>query len=432
MLLAAAFGAMVVAVLAKDHLMRIGASIAALTMVFLTVGLKLRQFWSGRGEVRRMSQLISLVGNDASPCYLTDRQGQILYQNVTAISRFRAEEGGPLIAALNQHFASPSSVLYRLQNRALNSGFGKEDVVTRGGHTRLAVHTISEDRFLWRLEEFQERGTAGRGAEGLSLPMLTANKAGVVLFTNEAMRRLLGGRPKRLDRIFTTPVLHSGEEVEVSSADGPVRAVLAEIDGPGERREIYLLPVAQSSANATTMADFEQVPVPLAKFAAGGQLIVANAAARVLLNLDPGQNEMFHGLFEGLGRPVTDWLDDIASERSPSRSEVLRARLLPGEVFLQVTLRRIVEQGRPGILAVLQDATALKTLEAQFAQSQKMQAIGQLAGGVAHDFNNLLTAISGHCDLLLLRHEREDHDYGDLVQIHQNANRAAALVGQLL
>ncbi|MBC7479872.1 MAG: response regulator, partial [Pseudorhodobacter sp.] len=75
---------------------------------------------------------------------------------------------------------------------------------------------------------------------------------------------------------------------------------------------------------------------------------------------------------------------------------------------------------------------ALKTLEAQFVQSQKMQAIGQLAGGVAHDFNNLLTAISGHCDLLLLRHEREDLDYGDLVQIHQNANRAASLVGQLL
>ena len=65
-------------------------------------------------------------------------------------------------------------------------------------------------------------------------------------------------------------------------------------------------------------------------------------------------------------------------------------------------------------------------------QSQKMQAIGQLAGGVAHDFNNLLTAISGHCDLLLLRHDQGDPDYGDLVQINQNANRAAALVGQLL
>lgn len=84
------------------------------------------------------------------------------------------------------------------------------------------------------------------------------------------------------------------------------------------------------------------------------------------------------------------------------------------------------------MLAVLNDATELKTLEAKFVQSQKMQAIGQLAGGVAHDFNNLLTAISGHCDLLLLRHDQGDQDYADLVQIHQNANRAASLVGQLL
>ena len=76
--------------------------------------------------------------------------------------------------------------------------------------------------------------------------------------------------------------------------------------------------------------------------------------------------------------------------------------------------------------------TEFKSLEAQFVQSQKMQAIGQLAGGVAHDFNNLLTAISGHCDLLLLRHDQGDQDYADLIQIHQNANRAASLVGQLL
>ncbi|MFL2786341.1 MAG: ATP-binding protein [Paracoccaceae bacterium] len=55
-----------------------------------------------------------------------------------------------------------------------------------------------------------------------------------------------------------------------------------------------------------------------------------------------------------------------------------------------------------------------------------------MAGGVAHDFNNLLTAISGHCDLLLLRHGPEDQNYSDLMQINQNANRAAALVAQLL
>lgn len=78
------------------------------------------------------------------------------------------------------------------------------------------------------------------------------------------------------------------------------------------------------------------------------------------------------------------------------------------------------------------DLTEKRALEAQFVQSQKMQAIGQLAGGVAHDFNNLLTAIIGFCDLLLLRHKPGDPSFGDIMQIKQNSNRAANLVRQLL
>jgi two-component system cell cycle sensor histidine kinase/response regulator CckA len=61
-----------------------------------------------------------------------------------------------------------------------------------------------------------------------------------------------------------------------------------------------------------------------------------------------------------------------------------------------------------------------------------MQAVGQLAGGVAHDFNNLLTAMIGFCDLLLLRFRPGDSSFADIMQIKQNANRAANLVRQLL
>ncbi|MDD4556355.1 MAG: ATP-binding protein [Alphaproteobacteria bacterium] len=78
------------------------------------------------------------------------------------------------------------------------------------------------------------------------------------------------------------------------------------------------------------------------------------------------------------------------------------------------------------------DATEQKNLELQYAQAQKMQAMGQLAGGVAHDFNNLLTAMIGFCDLLLQRHGVGDPSFADLIQIKQNANRAAGLVRQLL
>jgi two-component system cell cycle sensor histidine kinase/response regulator CckA len=84
------------------------------------------------------------------------------------------------------------------------------------------------------------------------------------------------------------------------------------------------------------------------------------------------------------------------------------------------------------LLIQLVDISGQKKLEQQFNQSQKMQAIGQLAGGIAHDFNNLLTAMLGFCDLLLQRHMPNDPSYGDVVQIKQNASRAANLVRQLL
>ena len=178
-------------------------------------------------------------------------------------------------------------------------------------------------------------------------------------------------------------------------------------------------------------ADLEDVPVAIMTFGPDGVMRAANLSARELMWNGEARAAMFHDLFEGLGRPVSEWLADVTAGRHPGGAEVLRVRG-EEERFLQVTLRRYVENGRLGALAILNDATRLKTLEAQFVQSQKMQAIGQLAGGIAHDFNNLLTAISGHCDLLLLRHGREDSDFADLEQIRQNANRAASLVGQLL
>ncbi|CAK0755260.1 two-component system, cell cycle sensor histidine kinase and response regulator CckA [Azospirillaceae bacterium] len=85
-----------------------------------------------------------------------------------------------------------------------------------------------------------------------------------------------------------------------------------------------------------------------------------------------------------------------------------------------------------GMILHLVDMTEQKRLETKTAQSQKMQAIGQLTGGIAHDFNNLLTAMIGFCDLLLLRHKPGDVSFPDLMQIKQNANRAASLIRQLL
>jgi two-component system, cell cycle sensor histidine kinase and response regulator CckA len=78
------------------------------------------------------------------------------------------------------------------------------------------------------------------------------------------------------------------------------------------------------------------------------------------------------------------------------------------------------------------DTTAQRQLEQQVAQAQKMNAVGQLAGGIAHDFNNVLQAIIGYSDLLLASHRPTDPAFQDIMQIKQNANRAAGLVRQLL
>jgi two-component system cell cycle sensor histidine kinase/response regulator CckA len=93
--------------------------------------------------------------------------------------------------------------------------------------------------------------------------------------------------------------------------------------------------------------------------------------------------------------------------------------------------RMTTAQGRQLLLFCV-NVTDTKELEVRYAHSQKMQAVGQLAGGIAHDFNNLLTAMIGFCDLLLMRHPAGDASFVDIMQIKQNANRAANLVRQLL
>ncbi|RCW86784.1 ATP-binding protein [Paracoccus lutimaris] len=175
--------------------------------------------------------------------------------------------------------------------------------------------------------------------------------------------------------------------------------------------------------------DFDHLPVSLLVLDPSANIMRANDAARELLGAKAVPGQSLAALLDGLGRELSDWVGDVCAGRTIGGSEVLYLKGDGVQRFVQISLTR--GQGDYAT-AVLSDASALKTLEAQFVQSQKMQAIGQLAGGIAHDFNNLLTAITGHCDLLMLRHDKADPDYADLDQISQNANRAAALVRQLL
>ncbi|HLG15504.1 MAG TPA: PAS domain S-box protein [Blastocatellia bacterium] len=102
-------------------------------------------------------------------------------------------------------------------------------------------------------------------------------------------------------------------------------------------------------------------------------------------------------------------------------------------VALEVSTRLILQQGEPvGVQGIARDVTDRKNLEDQLRQSQKMEAIGRLAGGVAHDFNNLLTAIIGYTSIVLGRLDPDDPLRRELEEVKNAGGRAASLTSQLL
>jgi two-component system cell cycle sensor histidine kinase/response regulator CckA len=185
---------------------------------------------------------------------------------------------------------------------------------------------------------------------------------------------------------------------------------------------------------------FEDSPVAIALVDPDGTISLANAALQAMVGTDPAALG---------GRAVTDFInsDDCAAV-AEQMSRVLLGTA--AGVHLPVRLKADMSLGGRDLAATLYigqtdedgalsglilhfiDTTERKNLEIQIVQNQKMQAMGQLAGGIAHDFNNLLTAMIGFCDLLLQRHAPGDISFADIMQIKQNANRAASLVRQLL
>ncbi|MBU1741703.1 MAG: response regulator, partial [Proteobacteria bacterium] len=126
-------------------------------------------------------------------------------------------------------------------------------------------------------------------------------------------------------------------------------------------------------------------------------------------------------------------------EKGPQLNE-FRVFDKSGDVkWLQASMVVVDWEGRSAILAIMNDVTEsikarleINKLQDQLSQSQKMEAIGTLAGGVAHDFNNILQAISGYVQLLLVKRDESDADYGALSEIDASVERAGQLIRQLL
>lgn len=406
--------------------------------------------WIG---LRQQTSLRTIMMADPVASVLSDNIGRVLYCNGAALARFGPAPKLSLSQLFRKDIADPAPLLWRMQERAKASGHAQEDVVTYQGHLRLTAIRLKSHLFLWRCDNMLDQTVFPRSELTVDLAMLTVGQDGAILSMNGAARQLIGTRVTSLDRLSVDLPLKQGQVHRISTVQGQIVCLVIETSPLVGRREIYLLPMpmpARAIAASLQLQDasgrrqvdtdnhegwrfFDALPVPLLKLDPSGEVILSNRPARDLLGFADGAPQRLSDLMEGLGRSIADWLADAAAGKTLSHSEFLRLTRVDNEVFVQVTLNPVQDHtGKIALIAVLTDATELKTLEAQFVQSQKMQAIGELAGGIAHDFNNLLTAISGHCDLLLLRHDQGDPDFADLVQIHQNANRAAALVGQLL
>lgn len=364
------------------------------------------------------------------PVFVSDSHGQILHRNRAAKSGLR---NGTLSEALSDMIAAPELLCDRLRNHALANGQANDDVATRRGVISIRVLRIAPDLLHWQIEAADE--ARAPDGEVMKLPMLVLTRTGAISYCNPAAADLIGTRPSHVSAIFGEKSPQPGQVQRIPTASGPRDVLVSEFSDGSAQRQLYLLPDPDGARHEQVDSGWDMVedlPVPLLKIALGGEVLSANRGARELLRSDLPPGTRLADLLDGLGRPFADWLKEAYRSPGGAQPQFLRGAGENRDRVVQVALRKSRSGEIPHLVGVLHNATEFKQLEAQFVQSQKMQAIGQLAGGVAHDFNNLLTAIAGHCDLLLLRHEQNDPDFPDLTQIRQNADRAAGLVGQLL
>jgi two-component system, cell cycle sensor histidine kinase and response regulator CckA len=288
------------------------------------------------------------------------------------------------------------------------------------------------------LANWLDHDLAQVGSGGLKLTDIIAGDGAALLTT-------LAAAPGAV----TTEVL----DLDLKSRGGrsiPVRLfhkVAFGADGtPGVSRTLVLNRAREEDADPLRTAEvrfvrfFHNTPMAIATVDKTGRIVRTNAPFA----------RLHHGITKGEAVPAEgrSILSVVAeSDRNRLESAIARAGDGQGEIAPVDTglagernrsarfyVSAVEEDDPDGEAAIVYaiETTDQRALEAQFAQSQKMQAVGQLAGGIAHDFNNVLSAIMMATDFLLNAHKPTDPSFQDIMQIKQNANRAASLVRQLL
>lgn len=418
------------------------------------------------------------------PCYVTDRRGAVLFANEAyrlLAGGFDGDRAVPIERLLSGR-GDGAEATFRLA-QAARTGFAAQEDVRIGPPNSERVYRAvvrplsgSSGGAVWLLRDMtseRERVDSAERRHSRSLSYIehapfgffAADEHGTLVFMNARLASWLGVVPERLTErqvklaeiVFgEAPALADGSagdgeemlplDVDLKGADGkaiPVRILRTKVAAAGKRPpRIFAMVLNRTTGDKAeeTARDaemrfarfFNNAPIGIATIDPDGRIDNANRSFVAYVGEGVERGSQLSELLVDEDRPAVD--EAISNARAGNFAAApvdVRLARSPDRVG-QLYAARVDTGTGAGIVVYLIDATEQKSLELQFAQSQKMQAVGQLAGGVAHDFNNLLTAIIGFCDLLLARHQAGDPSFADVVQIKQNANRAANLTRQLL
>jgi two-component system cell cycle sensor histidine kinase/response regulator CckA len=193
----------------------------------------------------------------------------------------------------------------------------------------------------------------------------------------------------------------------------------------------------QRAAEVRFMRFFDHTPMAIATVDRGGTVVRANARfAKLAQSLSP-DGAAGKSIFRAVNARDRNLLISAINQAAEGQGDIPPVEaMLDGarERWGQFFVTAVEENERETEAAIVYtlETTERRALENQINQSQKMDMVGQLAGGIAHDFNNVLSAIMMANDFLLNAHKPTDPSFQDIMQIKQNATRAATLVRQLL
>jgi two-component system, cell cycle sensor histidine kinase and response regulator CckA len=438
----------------------LAAGFAAAIMALGALLFVFRQLYPAAADARLefdWSLVRQAADNDEVAVAVTDRAGRLVCANALHESWF----GGPAAPPALSLSETDLTLLGAAGKAAWRDGRGKAEKLKRDlflFDAEVLRSGRNDDHLVWRFRTANAVDLAGEARRLIEGP------AGMRIGEAGIMAALIGpeGRIKSASRAFclrsagrTDAPVEGRDFVTLleTGSDGDIRFVQEGRSGTPLR--ILQIPIEADAPDTPTLIlllDEERniggnkgqgiahiqsllgiLPLGLALADRDGRFLFLNDAFCRAVNLPAGSKPIYPGdlVVREDKAAVADSVRRFATGQAMTGDIAVRLRDQPEEP-VALTIAGARGLGDAAVLLSIKDNSEESKLKKQVAQATKMQAVGQLAGGVAHDFNNILTGIIGHCDLMLMRHTPGDSDYDDIQQIKNNSNRAASLTRQLL